>query len=68
MQQKSEQYQYMETIAAQIDQLSTREQIDPVLDELEFIFELLSPDAQPQCEQLIAILMEKYQLARMTEK
>jgi hypothetical protein len=44
-----------------MDQLQTREQIDPVLDELEFIYEMLSPEVQQVCQDMLSILLKRYQ-------
>jgi hypothetical protein len=40
-------YQTLERVASQMDQLQTRKQIDPVLDELGFIYGMSSTDIQP---------------------
>jgi hypothetical protein len=53
-------YAHLRTVAAEMDKYDTRPKIDSVLDELEFIHELLDPAEQPMVTQLTAILMERY--------
>ncbi len=61
MRSVSPHYQTLERVASQMDQLQTREQIDPVLDELEFIYEMLSPEVQQVCQDMLSILLKRYQ-------
>ena len=63
MDQLPSHYQYLEEVSGQLDQLMTREQINPVLDELEFIYELLSPETQVLCQDMISTLLERYKAA-----
>jgi len=51
---------HLQQIAAEMDHYDTREKIDRVLDELDFIHELVDPDAQPKVTEVTNALMERY--------
>lgn len=48
-----EPYRYLEQTAAMLDQLTTREEIERVIDELEFLHEALEPEFQDLASTLI---------------
>jgi hypothetical protein len=52
-------YSYMQQVARQLPELTGRRQIEEVLDELEYLFEVIPPEMQDPAEQLIQILREK---------
>lgn len=52
-------YSYMQKVAARLETLTTRSEIETVLDELEYLFEVIPPDLQEPAEQLIAHLRSK---------
>jgi len=52
-------YAYMQQIALKMDELTAREEIETVLDELEFLFEVIPPEMQDNAEKLISMLREK---------
>lgn len=51
---------HLQKISAEIESYDTRDKIDRVLDELDFIHELLDPDMQPLVTQVTNALMERY--------
>jgi len=52
-------YAYMQQIAVRMNELTNRNEIETVLDELEYLFEVIPPDMQDNAEKLIAMLREK---------
>ena len=52
-------YAYMQQVASQMDRLREREEIETVLDELEYLFEVIPPELQEPAEKLILILRRK---------
>ena len=52
-------FQYLQRVSEYFDSIDSRDQINTVLDELEFIFKLLEPQIQPLAEDLIAKLTAK---------
>ena len=52
-------FQYLQQVSENFDVITTREEINSVLDELEFIFELLEPEFQDLASDLIAKLSAK---------
>lgn len=52
-------YSYMQQVAKQMGDLNDRREIETVLDELEYLFEVIPPDFQDTAEQLIAQLRKK---------
>ena len=56
-------YAYMQQVAIKLDQLTSREEIETVLDEMEYLFEVIPPEMQDNAEKLISLLREKLRLA-----
>ena len=52
-------YSYMQQVASKMDQLQDRVEIETVLDEMEYLFEVIPPDLQEPAEQLILLLRKK---------
>ena len=52
-------YAYMQQVAIRMPQLTARSEIETVLDELEYLFEVIPPEMQDNAEILIAQLREK---------
>lgn len=52
-------YAYMQQVAMRLNDLTNRDEIETVLDELEYLFEVIPPDLQDNAEKLIAILRDK---------
>lgn len=52
-------YAYMQQVAIKMDELTARDEIETVLDELEYLFEVISPEMQDNAEKLISMLREK---------
>ena len=52
-------YAYMQQVAVKMDELTEREEIETVLDELEYLFEVIPPEMQDNAEKLISMLREK---------
>jgi len=52
-------YAYMQQVAARMHELTTRNEIETVLDELEYLFEVIPPELQDNAEKLISLLREK---------
>lgn len=53
-------FQHLQKISAEIDQYDTRDKIDRVLDELDFIHELFEPEMQSMVTKVRDALMERY--------
>ncbi|HRJ51964.1 MAG TPA: hypothetical protein PLE99_04280 [Candidatus Thiothrix moscowensis] len=53
-------YRHLQKISAEIDSYDTRDKIDRVLDELDFIHELLDPEMQPMVTKVTDALMDRY--------
>ncbi len=53
-------HKHLQKISAEMESYDTREKIDRVLDELDFIHELVDPDIQPMATQVTNALMERY--------
>jgi hypothetical protein len=49
-------YGYMQQVAGVLDTLSDRDRINTLLDELEYLYEVLDPELQPLADDLIARL------------
>jgi len=54
-------YRYLEQVSELFDSLNTREQINQVIDELEFLFDLIDPEFQDQVSDLISRLTKRLQ-------
>lgn len=52
-------YAYMHQVAMQMHELTGRSEIETVLDELEYLFEVIPPDMQENAETLIGLLRQK---------
>lgn len=52
-------YAYMQQVAMKMDEISGRQEIETVLDELEYLFEVIPPEMQDNAEKLIALLRDK---------
>lgn len=52
-------YAYMQQVSLRLHELNTRDDIETVLDELEYLFEVIPPDMQDGAEKLITMLREK---------
>jgi len=57
-------YAYIQQVAIKMDELTEKEEIETVLDELEFLFEVIPPEMQDNAEKLISMLREKLAQAR----
>lgn len=54
-------YKYLQQVSELFDTLTTREEINQVLDELEFMFDLIDPEFQDQVSELINRLTQRLQ-------
>lgn len=52
-------YAYMQQVATRMSQLSHRGEIETVLDEMEYLYEVMSPEIQEYADQLIHQLRDK---------
>ncbi len=52
-------YAYMQQVAIKMNELTARDEIETVLDELEYLFEVIPPEMQDNAEKLISMLREK---------
>jgi hypothetical protein len=52
-------YAYMQQVAGALDQLNDRERINTILDELEYLYEVLDPELQPLADSLIEQLRSR---------
>jgi hypothetical protein len=52
-------YAYMQQVSMRMNELTGRSEIETVLDELEYLFEVIPPEMQDNAEKLIAMLREK---------
>ncbi len=59
--QSTNPYKYLEQVSELFDSLNTREEINQVLDELEFLFDLIDPEFQDQVSDLISRLTRRLQ-------
>ena len=50
---------YLQQVAVKLPELKSRAQIETVLDEVEYLFEVIPPDLQEPAEQLIAELRKR---------
>jgi hypothetical protein len=56
-------YAYMRQISLRMNELTTRSEIETVLDELEYLFEVIPPELQDNAEKLISQLRQKLENA-----
>lgn len=52
-------YSYMQKISMNLDDLTERNEIETVLDEIEYLFEVIPPEMQDNAETLITLLRDK---------
>lgn len=52
-------YAYMQQVAGVLDRLDDRERINTILDELEYLYEVLDPELQPLADDLIEKLRSR---------
>ena len=52
-------YTYMQQVAIKMDELTERQEIETVLDEVEYLFEVIPPEMQDNAEKLIGLLRAK---------
>lgn len=52
-------YAYMQQVSTRMSELTSRDEIETVLDELEYLFEIIPPEMQENAETLISILRNK---------
>ena len=52
-------YAYMQQVAIKMDEITSRHEIETVLDELEYLFEVIPPEMQDNAEKLISLLRKK---------
>ena len=52
-------YAYMQQVAMRMNEITARDEIETVLDELEYLFEVIPPDMQDNAEKLIGMLRDK---------
>ena len=52
-------YAYMQKVAVKMDELTERQEIETVLDEVEYLFEVIPPEMQDNAEKLIGLLRDK---------
>lgn len=55
---------YIQQVSLSLDKLQSRRDIETVLDEVEYLFEVIPPDLQDGAEQLISQLREKLRNAK----
>ena len=56
-------YAYMQQVAVRMNELVSRSEIESVLDELEYLFEVIPPEMQDNAEKLIHMLRERLKSA-----
>ena len=57
-------YAYLRQVSTRMDELVEPGQIEEVLDELEYLFEVIPPEMQEPAEQLISMLRGKLAAAK----
>ena len=56
-------YAYLQQVAGRLTQLTDRSEIETLLDEVEYLYEVLDPELQYSAEQLIAQLHSRLEEA-----
>jgi hypothetical protein len=56
-------YAYMQQVSRSMDKLTDYTEIETVLDELEYLFEVIPPELQDNAEHLIGLLRSKLKQA-----
>ena len=52
-------YAYLQQVAVRLPELGSKTEIETVLDELEYLFEVIPPDLQDNAEHLISMLRNR---------
>lgn len=52
-------YAYLQQVSMRMHELTTRTEIETVLDEVEYLFEVIPPDLQDNAEELISQLRDR---------
>ncbi len=52
-------YAYLNQVALTLDSLTRRDQVETVLDEVEYLFEVIPPEMQDQAESIIGALRKR---------
>ena len=56
-------YAYMQQVAGRLTQLTDRNEIETLLDEVEYLYEVIDPELQGSADQLIAQLRSRLEAA-----
>ena len=56
-------YAYMQQVAGVVDTLNDRDRINTILDELEYLYEVLDPELQPLADDLLERLRRRLEQA-----
>ena len=56
-------YAYMQQVAGRLTQLTERSEIETLLDEVEYLYEVIDPELQESADQLIAQLRSRLEAA-----
>jgi len=56
-------YAYMQQVAGVVDTLTDRDSINTILDELEYLYEVLDPELQPLADDLLERLRRRLEHA-----
>jgi hypothetical protein len=56
-------YVYLQQVAGRLTQLTDRSEIETLLDEVEYLYEVLDPELQDSAEQLIGQLRSRLEVA-----
>jgi hypothetical protein len=56
-------YAYMQQVAGRLTQLTERREIETLLDEVEYLYEVIDPELQESADQLIAQLRSRLEAA-----
>jgi len=56
-------YAYLNQVSVKMDTLLHREQIETVLDEVEYLYEVIDPELQGEADVIIAMLRKRLQAA-----
>lgn len=52
-------YSYMQQVAIRLDQINSRQELETILDEVEYLFEVLDPELQDHAYDLIEKIKTK---------
>lgn len=56
-------YVYLQQVAGRLTQLTERSEIETLLDEVEYLYEVIDPELQESADQLIAQLRARLEVA-----